>query len=64
MFQGFTFASEVLLGRLARFYGLSIPEGHHETSLADFVRAGPGCPTIRPWAIASALAVSGSLLAA
>lgn len=39
MFIGFTFASEVLLGRLARFYGLSIPEGHNETSLADFVRA-------------------------
>ena len=39
MFQGFTFASEVLLGRLARFYGLTIPEGHNETSLADFVRA-------------------------
>ena len=39
MFQGFTFASEVLLGRLPRFYGLTIPEGHNETSLADFVRA-------------------------
>lgn len=39
MFQGFTFASEVLLARLARFYGLSVPEGHNETSLADFVRA-------------------------
>jgi NhaP-type Na+/H+ and K+/H+ antiporter len=38
-FVGFNFASEVLLGRLARFYGLSIPEGHNETSLADFVRA-------------------------
>jgi NhaP-type Na+/H+ and K+/H+ antiporter len=47
MFQGFTFASEVLLGRLARFYGLSIPEGHHETSLADFVRARlPDHPTL------------------
>jgi hypothetical protein len=27
MFGGFTFASEVLLGRLAAFYGFSIPEG-------------------------------------
>ena len=39
MFDGFTFASEVRLGRLARFYGLAIPEGQNETSLADFVRA-------------------------
>jgi NhaP-type Na+/H+ and K+/H+ antiporter len=39
MFDGFTFASEVRLGRLARFYGLSVPEGQNETSLADFVRA-------------------------
>ena len=38
MFEGFTFASEVMLGRLARFYGLSIPKGQNETSLADFVR--------------------------
>ena len=37
--MGFTFASEVLLGRLARFYGLPVPEGHNETSLADFIRA-------------------------
>ncbi|HEX5078059.1 MAG TPA: transporter associated domain-containing protein [Geminicoccaceae bacterium] len=37
-FEGFTFASEVRLGRLARFYGLSIPVGEDETSLADFVR--------------------------
>jgi NhaP-type Na+/H+ and K+/H+ antiporter len=43
----FTFASEVLLGRLARFYGLSIPEGQNETSLADFVRARlPHDPTL------------------
>jgi hypothetical protein len=34
MFDGFTFASEVRLGRLARFYGLSVPEGQNETSLA------------------------------
>jgi hypothetical protein len=39
MFGGFTFASEVLLGRIASFYGFSIPEGETETSLADFVRA-------------------------
>ena len=47
MFDGFTFASEVLLVRLARFYGLSIPEGQNETSLADFVRARlPSNPTL------------------
>ena len=47
MFEGFTFASEVLLGRIARFYGLSIPEGENETSLADFVRARlPNTPTL------------------
>jgi hypothetical protein len=34
MFDGFTFASEVRLGRLARFYGLSVSEGQNETSLA------------------------------
>ena len=34
-----TFTSEVLLGRIAAFYGFSIPEGENETSLADFVRA-------------------------
>lgn len=46
-FVGFTFPSEVPLGRLARFYGLSIPEGHHETPLADFVRAGlPDGPSL------------------
>ena len=46
MFEGFTFASEILLDRLARFYGLSIPEGENETSLADFVRARlPNNPT-------------------
>jgi NhaP-type Na+/H+ and K+/H+ antiporter len=39
MFGGFTFASEVLLGRIAGFYGFSIPEAENETSLADFVRA-------------------------
>ena len=36
---GFTFASDVLLGRIAAFYGFSIPESESETSLADFVRA-------------------------
>jgi NhaP-type Na+/H+ and K+/H+ antiporter len=39
MFGGFTFTSEVLLGRIAAFYGFSIPETENETSLADFVRA-------------------------
>ncbi len=39
MFGGFTFASEVLLGRIAAFYGFSIPEADSETSLANFVRA-------------------------
>jgi NhaP-type Na+/H+ and K+/H+ antiporter len=39
MFGGFTFASEVLLGRIAAFYGFSIPEAENETSLAEFVRA-------------------------
>jgi potassium/hydrogen antiporter len=38
MFGGFTFASEVLLGRIAGFYGFSIPEAEKGTSLADFVR--------------------------
>ena len=39
MFGGFTFVSEVLLGRIAAFYGFSIPEAENETSLAEFVRA-------------------------
>jgi potassium/hydrogen antiporter len=44
---GFTFASEVRLDRLARFYGLSVPAGQNETSLADFVRARlPNRPTV------------------
>jgi cell volume regulation protein A len=38
-FGGFTFASEILLGKVAAFYGLSIPAAEHETSLAEFVRA-------------------------
>jgi potassium/hydrogen antiporter len=38
-FGGFTFASEVLLGKVAAFYGLSIPAAEHETYLAEFVRA-------------------------
>jgi NhaP-type Na+/H+ and K+/H+ antiporter len=48
IFGGFTFASEVLLGRIAAFYGLSIPAAEHETSLADFVRAArlPDNPTV------------------
>ena len=39
IFGGFTFGSEVLLGRIAGFYGFSIPEAKTQTSLADFVRA-------------------------
>lgn len=39
IFGGFTFAGEVLLGRIAAFYGFSIPEAENKTSLADFVRA-------------------------
>ena len=39
MFEGFTFASELLLGRIAAFYGFSIPEAENGTSLGDFVRA-------------------------
>jgi hypothetical protein len=47
MFDGFTFASEVRLGRLARFYGLFVRDGDNETSLADFVRARlPNTPTL------------------
>jgi potassium/hydrogen antiporter len=47
MFHGFTFASETRLGRLARCYGLSIPQEQNETSLADFVRARlPNDPTL------------------
>jgi cell volume regulation protein A len=37
-FGGFTFASDVLLGQVAAFYGLSIPAAEHGTSLAEFVR--------------------------
>ena len=43
----FTFASEVLLGRVAALYGLSIPAAERETSLADFVQARlPRGPTL------------------
>jgi cell volume regulation protein A len=46
-FGGFTFASDVLLGQIAAFYGLSIPAAEHQTSLADFVRARlPRDPTV------------------
>jgi NhaP-type Na+/H+ and K+/H+ antiporter len=34
----FTFASEVLLGTVAGFYGFTIPEADSGTSLADVVR--------------------------
>jgi hypothetical protein len=34
MLAGFTFASDLRRDRLARFYGLSIPEGQSETSSA------------------------------
>lgn len=36
---GFTFASEVLLGRIAACCGFPIPEAEQETSLEQFVRA-------------------------
>jgi cell volume regulation protein A len=39
MVPALTFASEVLLGSIAAFYGFSISEADGETSLADFVRA-------------------------
>lgn len=39
IFGGFTFGSEVLLGRIAGFYGFPIPATENGTSLADFVRA-------------------------
>jgi cell volume regulation protein A len=43
----FTFASEVLLGRIAAFYGFSVPETDNETSLADFIRTRlPHDPTL------------------
>lgn len=46
-FGGFTFASEVLLGRIAAFYGFPIPETERATSLADFIRARlPHNPTM------------------
>jgi potassium/hydrogen antiporter len=46
-FGGFTFASDVLLGRVAVFYGLAIPAAENETSLADFLRARlPREPTL------------------
>jgi hypothetical protein len=35
MVTALTFASEVLLGRIAAFYGFSIPEADNELSLAD-----------------------------
>ena len=38
-FGGFTFASEVLLGRIAGLYGFLVPEADKQTSLADFVHA-------------------------
>ena len=39
IFGGFTFDGEVLLGRIARFYGFAIPEADNQTSVANFVRA-------------------------
>ncbi len=39
IFGGFTFAGEVLLGKIAGFYGFFIPETEKQASLADFVRA-------------------------
>lgn len=46
-FEGFTFASEVLLGRIAAFYGFPVPATESATSLADFMRARlPDHPTL------------------
>ena len=39
MLGGFTFASEVLLGRIAAFYGFPIPEAERATSLAEVMHA-------------------------
>ena len=39
IFGGFTFAGEVLLGRIAGFYGFAIPAAENQTSLANFLRA-------------------------
>jgi hypothetical protein len=58
MFDGFTFASEVRLGRLARFDGLAIPRGRTGRLLP--ISFAPGCPAVRSWVIASALAALGS----
>ena len=47
IFGGFTFAGEVLLSRVAGFYGFPIPATENGTSLADFVRARlPHRPTL------------------
>jgi NhaP-type Na+/H+ and K+/H+ antiporter len=47
MFTGFTFAGEMLLGRIAAHYGFAIPEAENETSLGDLIRARlPGRPLL------------------
>ena len=39
IFGGFAFAGEVMLGRIAGFYGFAIPAAENQTSLANFLRA-------------------------
>ncbi|HSA81333.1 MAG TPA: transporter associated domain-containing protein [Geminicoccaceae bacterium] len=47
IFGRFSFAGEVLLGRIAAFYGFCIPAAEYQTSLANFVRARlPHDPTL------------------
>jgi hypothetical protein len=59
IFGGFTFASEVLLGEIAGFYGFFIPEAEKQTSLADFVQAAYA--ESRSWATTSLSRISSSL---
>ena len=56
MFGGFTFASEVLLGRIAGFYGFAIAAAENQTSLANFLCVR--LPHARHWAIVSGLGTS------
>ena len=58
MFGGFTFASEVLLGRIAAFYGLSIPKRRMQRLLP--ISSAPGCRGNQNWATTSASQTKGS----
>ena len=47
IFGGFTFAGEVLVGRIAGFYGIAIPAAENHTSLANFLCVRlPHAPTL------------------